>query len=219
VLPDADIPQTAERVLGSAFMNAGQVCIALKRLYVHSSIYEPMCAELARRADEMQVGDGMEPGVRIGPLQNRMQYEKAQRYLASAGRDGRIIAGGEAPAGAGFFMRPTIVRDITDAAPLVNEEQFAPILPVIRYEEIDEVVNRVNASEYGLGGSVWSCNEKQAMAVAQRIQSGTVWINHATHFGPHIPFGGAKQSGLGVEFGREGLAEFAQRTVISMARN
>src|SRR4029077_18168730 len=109
VLPDADIPLTAERVLGSAFMNAGQVCIALKRLYVHSSIYEQMCAELARRADEMLVGDGMEQGVRIGPLQNRMQYEKAKRYLESARRDGRIIAGGEVPERPGFFMRPTIV--------------------------------------------------------------------------------------------------------------
>jgi acyl-CoA reductase-like NAD-dependent aldehyde dehydrogenase len=186
---------------------------------VHGSIYEQMCAELARRADEMQVGDGMEQGVRIGPLQNRMQYEKAKRYLEGARRDGRIIAGGEIPKRPGFFMRPTIVRDITDAAPLVNEEQFAPILPVIRYDDIDDVVNRANASEYGLGGSVWSRDEKRAMAVAQRIQSGTVWINHATHFGPHIPFGGAKQSGLGVEFGQEGLAEFAQRTVISVARS
>jgi acyl-CoA reductase-like NAD-dependent aldehyde dehydrogenase len=218
VLPDADIPKTAERVLASAFMNAGQVCIALKRLYVHSSIYEQMCAELARRADDMLVGDGMEQGVRIGPLQNRMQYEKAKRYLESARRDGRIIAGGELPDRPGFFMRPTIVCDIKDGAPLVNEEQFAPILPVIRYEDLDDVVNRANASEFGLGGSVWSRDEKRAVAVAQRIQSGTVWVNHATHFGPHIPFGGAKQSGLGVEFGREGLTEFAQRTVISVAR-
>ena len=218
VLDDADVKKTAERVAGSELMNGGQVCIALKRLYVHSSIYDAMCAELARIADDIPVGDGLEQGTRMGPLQNRMQYEKAKSYLEAAKRDGRVIAGGELPDRPGYFIRPTIVRDISDGAPLVDEEQFAPILPVIRYDDIDDVVERANRSEYGLGGSIWSSDVERAYAIAHRIQSGTVWVNHATHFGPHIPFGGAKQSGLGVEFAKDGLAEFAQKTVISIAR-
>lgn len=219
VLADADVDKTAERVFGSAFMLSGQVCIALKRLYVHSSIYDRMCEALARLADEAPIGDGLEQGTRIGPLQNRVQFEKAKEFLTIARRDGTVIAGGEAMEGAGFFVRPTIVRDITDGSPLVDEEQFSPILPVIRFDEVDDVIARANASPYGLGGSVWGTDLDRAHEVAARIDSGTVWINHATHFGPHIPFGGAKQSGLGTEFGREGLTEFAQRSVISISKH
>jgi aldehyde dehydrogenase (NAD+) len=218
VLDDADVEKTARGVAASAFMNAGQVCIALKRLYVHDSIYDPMCEALARIAGEMPVGDGLQQGTSVGPMQNQAQFEKAKAYLEIARRDGKIIAGGEAREGEGYFVSPTVVRDISDGSALVDEEQFSPILPVVRYEDIDDVVERANACEYGLGGSVWSSDIDRAMEVAHRIESGTVWINHATHFGPHIPFGGAKQSGLGVEFGREGLLEFSQPTVISLAK-
>lgn len=218
VLPDADVKKTAERVAGSAFFNAGQVCIALKRLYVHRSIYDEMCTALAEVAEDYAVGDGLEQGTRVGPLQNAMQFEKAKHYLAAAQADGRVIAGGAAIDGPGYFIQPTVVRDIADGSALVDEEQFAPILPVVAYDELDDVVKRANASEYGLGGSVWSEDVAKASAVAARVESGTVWINHHTHFAPHIPFGGAKQSGLGVEFAREGLSEFAQRSVISIAK-
>ncbi len=219
VLDDADVSKTAERVLGSAFFNAGQVCIALKRLYVPDALYEDVCAELGRRAKDICVGNGLERGVQMGPLQNRMQHEKAKRYLGCAQKDGRVVAGGEAPTGAGYFVNPTIVRDIADGTPLVDEEQFSPILPVIRYHDLEQAIAAANASEYGLGGSVWSSDPARAASVAQRMESGTVWLNHATHFGPHIPFAGAKQSGLGVEFGREGLLEFAQKQVISLSKN
>jgi len=218
VLPDANVGKTAERVFGSAFMLSGQVCIALKRLYVHSSIYEEMCAALARLAEDAPVGDGLEQGTRIGPLQNRAQFEKAKEYLEVAHRDGRVIAGGDVVDGPGYFVRPTIVRDIADGSRLVDEEQFSPILPIIRFDDVEEVIGRANDSEYGLGGSVWGADLDRAQAVAERVESGTVWINHATHFGPNIPFGGARQSGLGTEFGREGLAEFAQRKVVSLSK-
>jgi aldehyde dehydrogenase (NAD+) len=218
VLPDADIGKTAKRVVGSAFFNAGQVCIALKRLYVHSSIYEEMCAALTQEVNAIAVGDGLEQGTSMGPLQNAQQYAKAEHYLDIAARDGRIIAGGEKMDGPGYFMRPTLVRDITDGSALVDDEQFAPILPVVSFDDLDDVIARANSSDYGLGGSVWSESVEQADDVAARMDSGTVWINHHTHFGPNIPFAGAKQSGLGSEFGREGLLEFSQRTVISRAR-
>jgi acyl-CoA reductase-like NAD-dependent aldehyde dehydrogenase len=218
VLPDADIEKTASRVAGSAFFNAGQVCIALKRLYVHRSIYDPMCDALTREVSSFGVGNGLERNTRVGPLQNRKQYDKARRYLDVAKADGRILVGGETIDSPGYFMRPTLVRDIADGSALVDEEQFAPILPVIVYDDVDEVIAKANASEYGLGGSIWSKDEKAAFALASRIDSGTIWINHHTHFGPTIPFGGAKQSGLGTEFGREGLLEFAQKSVVSLFR-
>jgi len=218
VLDDVNVAETAERIFAGAFMNCGQVCIALKRLYVHESIYDELCEALAKIANNAVVGDGLESGVQIGPLQNEMQYQKAQKYLADGARDGTVIAGGDVVNRPGYFIQPTIVRDIDDSSPLVSEEQFAPILPIVKYSNLDEVIVRANNSEYGLGGSVWSSDISRAKAVAAQIASGTVWINHHLHFGPHIPFAGAKQSGVGVEFGKEGIAEFTQCSVISVMK-
>ncbi|MFC4595689.1 aldehyde dehydrogenase family protein [Sphingobium tyrosinilyticum] len=217
VLPDADVERTAQGIAASAFGNAGQVCIATKRVYVHDSVYDEISDALAKVVSAIPVGDGLQQGVRMGPMQNRAQYEKAKHYLEVAHRDGKVIAGGNVHGGEGLFVEPTLVRDIEDGSPLVDEEQFAPILPLIRYDDLDHVIDKVNSSEYGLGGSVWSSDIEKATQIAHRIQSGTVWINHATHFGPHIPFGGAKQSGIGSEFTQDGMLEFAQRTVISIA--
>ncbi|CAO3403231.1 aldehyde dehydrogenase family protein [Azospirillum palustre] len=217
VLDDADPKAVAPKLFAGAFMNAGQVCLAIKRLYVDERIYDALCAELAALAEAAVVGDGLLPDVRIGPLQNRAQYDKVLGFLEEAGRDGRIIAGGAVTGGPGWFIRPTIVRDIADGARLVDEEQFGPILPVIKVTGIDDAVRRANASPYGLGASVWSSNADRAYRVACRLEAGTVWINTHLDFGPTIPFGGAKQSGLGVEFADEGLAEFTQLTVINWA--
>ena len=216
VLDDVDVKKTARGVMDSAFMNAGQVCIALKRLYVPAKIYDEMCDELAAIAKDTTVGDGLQQGTKIGPVQNAQQFEKAKGYLAAAKRDGKVIAGGEVGEGDGYFIQPTIVRDISDGSVLVDEEQFAPILPVIKYDDVEDVIGRANNSNYGLGGSVWSSSIDRAYEYAQRIDSGTVWINHHTHFAPHIPFGGSKESGIGVEFSAYGLAEFAQKSVISI---
>jgi len=147
-----------------------------------------------------------------------MQYDKAGRFLASARRDGKILAGGALLKGDGYFVAPTIVRDLTDQSELVAEEQFAPILPVLKFDSIDEAVARANGTPYGLGGSVWSSDEERAYAVAWRLDVGTAWVNHHLHFGPHIPLAGAKESGVGVEFGPEGLAEYTQLSVINIAR-
>ena len=219
VLDDADIPAAAKGIVASAFGNAGQICIALKRLYVPSSLYEDMCKALVAEVEQLAVGDGLQQGTTMGPMQNKAQYDKARHYMDIARRDGRVLTGGEMPEGDGLFVQPTVVGDIEDGSPLVDEEQFSPILTVIKYEDgdLDSVIGKVNASKYGLGGSVWSTNVDRAKEIAQRIESGTVWINHATHFGPHIPFGGAKQSGIGSEFGKDGLTEFAQKSVISVA--
>jgi acyl-CoA reductase-like NAD-dependent aldehyde dehydrogenase len=147
-----------------------------------------------------------------------MQYEKVKVFLEDAKRNGNIIAGGEVIDRPGFFIRPTIVRDITEGSRLVDEEQFGPVLPVLKYASTDEVIKRANATTYGLGASVWSSDTDRAHDVATQLEAGTVWINTHLDMAPHIPFGGSKHSGIGVEFGEEGLAEFTQLQVINLAR-
>jgi acyl-CoA reductase-like NAD-dependent aldehyde dehydrogenase len=218
VLGDVNPKETAPKLFQGAFQNNGQVCIAMKRLYVHESIYDAMCEELAALADQAVIGDGLQQGVQIGPLQNKMQYEKVKEILEDTRKHGRIIAGGEVPDQPGYFIRPTIVRDISDGARLVDEEQFGPLLPVIKYSDPEDALARANASAYGLGGSIWSSDLNKAYDLASRMNSGTVWVNKHADIQPNIPFGGAKQSGLGVELGEEGLAEFTQIQVINIAR-
>lgn len=217
VLDDVDVHETAERVFVAAFFNAGQACLTVKRVYVEDSVYDEFCEALARHARSAVVGKGSNPESQIGPLQNRQQFEKAQHYLEIARRDGRIIAGGTVHEGARYFVDPTIVRDIDDTSDLVSQEQFAPILPVVRVADGEDALNRTNASDYGLGGSVWSGDAARARALAEQMQSGTVWVNQHLNFGPEAPLAGAKQSGIGVEWTELGLAEFCQINVINQA--
>jgi acyl-CoA reductase-like NAD-dependent aldehyde dehydrogenase len=218
VLEDVDPKEVAPKVYAGAMFNAGQACIAIKRLYVHDSIYGAVCDELGWLARETVVGDGLEPGTQMGPIQNKAQFERVKGFLEDARRSGKIVAGGGVLEREGYFVQPTIVRDISDNARLVREEQFGPVLPVLRFSDIDEVIARANDTEFGLGGSVWSSDRDRAFEVAARINSGTVWVNKHLDLGPDTPFGGAKQSGIGVEMGQEGLEEFTQATVINMAK-
>ena len=218
VLGDVNPEATAGKIFSAAFQNSGQVCIAVKRAYVHESIYDAVCDELARLADAAVVGEGLQQGVQMGPLQNKMQYEKVLGVIEDARKTGKIIAGGLAPEGKGYFIRPTIVRDITDGTRLVDEEQFGPVLPVIKIRDGEDALARANASLYGLGGSIWSDDLDVAYDLAGRMESGTVWINKHAELDPGIPFGGAKTSGIGSELGEAGLAEFTQMQVINMAR-
>lgn len=218
VLPDVDVRRTAEKVYGGAFFNAGQVCLAVKRAYVHDAIYDEFCDELAKIASEAVVDDGLKQGTTVGPIQNRAQFEKVKGYLEDARQSGRIIAGGEVRAGKGYFISPTIVRDVKDGQKIVDEEQFGPILPVIRFDDVDAVIATANSSDYGLGGSVHSADLDKATDIAGRIEAGTVWVNQQLNIGPHIPMAGFKGSGLGVEQSIEGLAEYTQMQVINVAR-
>ncbi len=218
VLPDVNVKETAAKLYGAAFMNCGQVCLALKRTYVHESIYDEMCDELATLANAAVVGDGSNQGTEIGPLNNKMQYEKVKGFLENAKTAGTVIAGGDVPDTKGYFINPTIVRDVKDGDEIVDEEQFGPIMPVIKYADNDDIVGSANGLEFGLGASVWSDDLDRAKEIAMQVESGTVWINTHLDFGPNVPFGGAKQSGIGVEFAQEGLHEFTQVQVINQAK-
>ena len=218
VLDDVNVKETAAKVFAGAMVNSGQVCLAIKRVYVPDAMYEEFCAELATLAKAHVVGDGLDEKTQMGPLQNKLQFEKVKEFLNDARVNGKIIAGGAALDREGFFIAPTIVRDIPDSARLVQEEQFGPVLPVLKYSDLNDAIARVNASEYGLGGTVWGTDTQRALAVAQRIASGTVWVNKHLELPPDIPFGGAKQSGLGTEMGQEGLEEFTQLRVVNIAK-
>lgn len=218
VLDDAPMPATAAQIYGAAMVNSGQVCMAVKRVYVPDALYDDMCEELAKLASAAVVGDGLEAATQHGPLQNDNQFARAKAFLDECGRDGTVIAGGATLAGDGYFVVPTIVRDVDPAARIVREEQFAPILPVLRYSDLDAAIAAANDSEFGLGASVWGADVDRATAVARRIHAGTVWVNTHLALDPEVPYRGAKQSGFGAEFGREGLEEFTQARVINVQR-
>lgn len=217
VLDDVDVKKQAPVIFATAMANTGQICLATKRVYAHSSIYDELCGEFARLAGEVVVGDGLEQGVTMGPVQNKAQYDKLKTYLDDAAADGVIIAGGKAADRDGYFIEPTVVRDITGDSRLVQEEQFGPVLPVISYDNLNDVISQVNSSDYGLGGSIWTSNVERGAEVASQIQSGTVWVNKWLDIPSDVPFRGAKQSGMGAESGQEGLEEYTQAKIINIS--
>ena len=218
VLDDVDVKAVAAKVFQGAMVNSGQVCLAIKRVYVPEALYEAMCEELAALAKAAVVGDGLDSATQYGPLQNKAQYEKVKEFLKDAHQHGKVIAGGSVLEREGYFVAPTIVRDIADDSRLVREEQFGPVLPVLKYSDINDAIARANDTEYGLGGTVWGADLDRAYSVAQRIASGTVWVNKHLDLPPDIPFAGAKQSGLGAEMGQEGLEAFTQVRIINIAK-
>lgn len=218
IMDDVDVEAVAPQIFDGAFGNNGQICIAMKRVYAHESIYDKLVEQLAKLAEEAIVGNGLEQGTQLGPLQNKMQFEKVKDYIEDGRANGTIVAGGDVPEGKGYFIPPTIVRDIDDDSRLVKEEQFGPVLPVIKYDDVDEVIARANNSDYGLGGSVWSSDIDRAYEVAKKVDSGTIWVNKHADLQPHVPFGGIKTSGIGTELGVDGLNEFTQRKVINVAK-
>lgn len=218
VLDDVNVKEVAAKIYQGAMMNSGQVCLAIKRVFVPDALYEAMCEELSVLAGATVVGDGLDATTEMGPLQNKVQYEKVKEFLEDARLHGKVIAGGRALDRDGYFIAPTIVRDIPDDARLVREEQFGPVLPVLKYTDLDDAIARANSTEYGLGGTVWGTDLKRAYEVADRIASGTVWVNKHLDLPPDIPFAGAKQSGFGAEMGQEGLEEFTQSRIINMAK-
>ena len=217
VLPGTDPTVIAENLFWGAFINTGQTCAALKRLYVHDSIYDAVIEALAGVAEKMPMGNGLDENNVLGPLQNRKQFDIVSELVEDAKKHGgRVITGGEAATHLGQNFYPvTIVADLHDGDRLVDEEQFGPALPVVRYSDVEDAIASANRLEMGLGASVWGPDREEARGVAARIQAGTVWINSHGGVHPMIPFGGVKGSGYGLEFGVEGLKSVAVPQVIN----
>ncbi|HLY87620.1 MAG TPA: aldehyde dehydrogenase family protein [Acetobacteraceae bacterium] len=217
LLDDADIASVAPKIFESAMANAGQVCFAIKRVYAPRALVGPLCDALTELARAAVIGDGMIEGTTMGPVHNRAQFDKLAALLDKTRGEGRIVAGGEVLPGEGYFIAPTVVRDLGDDALVVREEQFGPILPVLGYDNLDDAIARINASEYGLGGSVWTRDVERGIAVAAWIESGTVWVNKPIDLPFDIPVGGVKQSGMGRQQGMAGLEEFTQPRIVNAA--
>ena len=217
VLPDADYKAIVPQLFWGAFGHQGQWCVGIKRLYVHRSFHAQFVQAFVDYAKTVKVGDGLDPDVGIGPVQNKMQFDKLKTFLDDIKANGqKIVLGGEIdPSQAGYFFPITVVDNPPEDSKIVQEEQFGPILPILVYDEVDEAVARANASVYGLGGSVWGRDTKAAVAVANRIDAGMVWVNEIHTQGVDIPFGGVKQSGMGTEQGHEGRLLFTNpKTVL-----
>lgn len=212
VLPDVDPAAIAEQLFWGAFLNNGQTCAAMKRLYVHEKVHDAVCEALVEFARRIPVGNGMDEGSILGPIQNQMQFNKVARLVAESAPRGKVLLGGKP--GDGLFYPPTIIAGLKNGDPLVDEEQFGPALPIIRYTNVEDALQAANESPNGLGGSIWTSDIEAGRKLARRIESGSVWLNKHGAIQPNAPFGGVKQSGLGVEFTEEGLAEYTDVQVV-----
>jgi len=219
VLGDVDVKSTAQKIFWGAFENSGQICSAIKRVYVPENLYQNVVNELVEIAKTVKVGNGLEAGTQLGPLNNKMQYDKVREMVDDARKHGaKVATGGQQLSAKGYFIAPTIVSEISDGTRLVDEEQFGPALPVISYRNVEDAVERANATPYGLSGSVWSANPEKAAEVARQLDCGTAWVNQHLAIAPNLPFGGAKWSGIGVENGPWGLLGFTEIQVVNVAR-
>lgn len=214
VMPDVDVDTVAEQLFEGAFHNTAQVCVATKRLFIHADIYDKLRDRLHQLAKNLPVGDGAEQGNRYGPIQNEPQYRRVMAMLDDARANGLTLLEGRAVPETGYFIPLTMVDNPPDNSRVVVEEAFGPILPLLKFNDIDEVVARANDTEYGLAGAVWSKDVKTAVAIAHRLDTGTVWINQNLQSTPFTPLAGAKQSGFGQENGLPGLLEFTRPKAI-----
>lgn len=199
VLPDADIEEFAPALFAAAFGLAGQLCMGIKRLYVHRSIFEHAVAALTALARDAKVGAGTEDDVTVGPVQNALQFEKVMALMADtlANPSSRIHAGGHALDRPGYFIAPTIVTGLGEGTRLVDEEQFGPVLPILPFDDIEDAITRANDSPFGLGASVWTHDVENGARIAARLEAGYTWVNSHVGTTRDLPFGGIKQSGIG----------------------
>ncbi len=209
LLDDVDLDEMAGRVFANAFSNCGQVCVAIKRVYVPERLYDDVVAALVEKAAALKVGDGSLEGVDLGPLTSTTQLDRVAELVDDAVASGAAVAtGGRRVGGPGHFYEPTVLTGLEDGTRIVDEEQFGPALPILSYRDLDDAIQRANRTHFGLGASVWTSDLARGAAVARRIDAGTAWVNTHQSAVPGQPFGGIKWSGIGVEGGARGLIEF-----------
>jgi acyl-CoA reductase-like NAD-dependent aldehyde dehydrogenase len=218
VLHDASVKETAQQIFKEAMKNTGQVCIAIKRCFVPDKLHDDFVRELSECARNAKVGDGFQEGVQYGPINNKMQFDRVKELVEDARRSGATIEAGGAPLpGDGYFYPPTIISGVKEGFRIVDEEQFGPVLPVIKYSDESDVVERANGTLFGLGGSVWGPVDR-AVKVAETLDSGSVWINSHNVLTPDVPFGGRKESGVGRQMGQGTIEGYTDTKVIRIPK-
>jgi acyl-CoA reductase-like NAD-dependent aldehyde dehydrogenase len=216
LLEDVDIDTVASKIFNSAMINAGQTCIAIKRVYVHESLFEHLVEALVNLASQHRVGDGFDPDVQMGPIQNKQQYDRVLSLIEDSRqhKGAQVFDGGQKFNQKGYFVAPTIVTGLDDASRLVAEEQFGPVLPILTFRNVNDAIHRANNTRFGLGASVWSNDIERAAQVANQIEAGSVWINFHVDYDARIPFGGFKESGFGRELGKLGFLSYMEPQII-----
>lgn len=221
VLPDVDAERVAPHIFWAAFQNNAQFCNAAKRVYIHEDAYGKVKDALVAYAKTITIGDGANERTQLGPIQNKLQHGKVKTFFEDSAKHGYSFALGgnfDELSGPGLFVPITIVDNPPEDSKIVTEEPFGPILPILRWKDEADVIKRANDTIWGLGASVWGNNTEQATRIASQLEAGTVWVNEIHMYAPWIPFGGFKQSGVGVENGLAGLAGFTNYQTLSITK-
>ncbi len=217
VLPDADPSTVIGGAAGAIFFNAGQVCAAGSRLYVHRKIFDQVVEGIGGAANDIRLGPGLDPNTQMGPLVSREQQQRVMEYIDSGRSEGAsIVAGGDTPSHPGYYVKPTVIADVKRSMRVVQEEIFGPVLVAQRFDDIDEVAALANDTQYGLSASVWSNDLTAVHRLVPKIRAGTVWVNGHGPVDANMPFGGFKHSGLGREHGRVGIEMYTELKSVCM---
>ena len=209
------------QIANAVFLNSGQICIALKRIYVHKDIYGPFRDCFVKHVLSLKVGNGFEDGTFMGPIQNKLQYERVKEFLDDVQKQKQtVLTGGSTieTAKNGFFIQPTVIDNPADDSKVVVEEQFGPIVPLLQWSDIEEVIDRLNASDMGLGASVWTKNQSLGLRIGEDLEVGSLWLNEHLGIQPIATFGGHKKSGIGREWGVDGLRGYCNSQSLFLDR-
>jgi acyl-CoA reductase-like NAD-dependent aldehyde dehydrogenase len=216
LLEDGSIAELVTAIVQKGIINRGQFCAAIKRVYVPSGLYDQVCDALVAAVQGIRLGSGLEPGVQMGPIQNKAQFDKICGYVDGArAAGGRALTGGAPLERNGYFYPPTVIAGLSDGATLVEEEQFGPIMPLIAYDDLDAVIASINAGPYGLTGSIWTADLARGSEVAARLTVGTGWVNQHGNFDPNFPFPLIKASGMGIDWSDYGVKGTMRMQVIN----
>jgi aldehyde dehydrogenase (NAD+) len=217
VFADADMDQAIEGAHFALFFNQGQCCCAGSRLFVEESVYDEVVEKSAARARKRKVGDPFQKDVEQGPQVDDVQFDKVMGYIESGKKDGaKLVCGGGRVGDRGYFIEPTVFADVQDNMKIAEEEIFGPVLSIIKFKTIEEVVQRANNTMYGLAAAVWTKDITKAHAIASNVRAGTVWVNCYDVFDAAAPFGGFKQSGIGRELGEYGLQQYTEVKTVTI---
>jgi acyl-CoA reductase-like NAD-dependent aldehyde dehydrogenase len=218
VFPDADLDAAFEGSANGIFWNQGEICSAGSRVFVERSIYDDAVNAFADRATSERLGNGLDESTTMGPLISKEQQERVSRYIEIGTSEAKLAAQGSLPSDPrfekGYFVAPTVFADVDNSATIAREEIFGPVMAVLPFSDLDEVIEKANDNEYGLAASVWTNDLKKALHAARALRSGIVWINDSQPAPTEMPWGGYKQSGVGRELGKEGIEDFLERKSI-----
>ncbi len=221
VLPDVDPEALAPELFWGAFQNNAQFCNSIKRVYIHEDVYDEVRDALVEFAKGIQVGNGADEGTELGPIQNLPQFEKVNEYIDDCAANGFTFAlGGEVDRGAkGWFIPITLIDNPPENSRIVAEEPFGPIVPLLKWSDEEDVIQRANDTRYGLGASVWGKDQEAVQRIGSQLDAGTVWLNEIHQYSPYQAFGGHKESGIGCENSLHGLMEYTNWHTITLNKS